>query len=82
MDASATIRWKDAEGLTRALRAKLDTLQAIQVAAHWFGFYDVDLVDNDPGSYKIVATAHNRKVSAKGDTFEQAAEKMMEIFSQ
>lgn len=75
MEASAVIH----SGKLK-FRTKLSPLQAAEVAASHYGFFDVDLKDNDPGKYTLKATAHNRSVSASGKTLEQAVERLLEIF--
>ncbi len=80
MQAEARIDWFDQEGQLAQLRTKLSALQACEIAASKYGFYDVDLVDNDPQHYKIVAKSHNRKLTSKGCTLEQAVEKLLGMF--
>lgn len=57
--------------------ATLSPLQVAEVFASKYGFYDVDLVDNDSNGYTIVATAHNRTMKAKGKTLSMAVEKLL-----
>jgi len=75
VDASAVIT----SGRFR-LRTQLNPLQAAEIAASKYGFFDVDLKDNDPGNYTVVATAPNRTVRASGKTLEQAVERLLEVF--
>lgn len=55
-------------------------MQALEIVAAKYGFYDVDLKDNDAGRYCIVATAANRTLTAKGATLALTVEKMMGMF--
>jgi hypothetical protein len=58
----------------------LSPLEVLQVAASKAGFYDVDIVDNDIGSVKVVASRLNQiPVTAKGEDIESAVEKFLEI---
>lgn len=75
MEASAVI----SHGKFR-LRTKLSPLQAAEIAASKYGFFDVDLKDNDTGKYTLVATANNRKVRASGKTLEEAVGRLLEVF--
>lgn len=73
MQASAVI-----ESGKFKLRTKLSPLQAAEVAGSKYGFFDVDLKDNDPGQYTIKATAHNRTLTSRGKTLEEAVDKFLE----
>ncbi len=66
---------------TKTLWSKLSHLQAAEIAASHFGFFDLD-VDSDDRGVKIVATAPNRSVTAKGRTLELAVENMIGVFSE
>ncbi len=79
MEAAATIRWTT-EGVTTTLQTKLSALQCAEIAASKYGFFDLD-VDTDDRGVKIVATAQNRKVTAKGKSVVLAVEKLLEIFT-
>jgi hypothetical protein len=76
MEANATITWQG-----KGMRAKLSPLQAAEIAASKFGFFDVDLKDNDPGMYTIVCSAPKRTVTVKGKTLEQAVERLFDVFT-
>ncbi len=75
MESSATIKIGN-----KTWHGALTPLEACQIAAYAYGFYDVD-VKPDVGSIKIVAYAKNRKVSAKGASLEEAVEKLIGIFT-
>ncbi len=62
------------------MQTELSPLQAAEIAAAKYGFYDVDLKDNDIGRYTIVASGSKRTVTAKGSTLEQAVEKLLGMF--
>ncbi len=79
MEATAGIRTdKD------ILFVKLSHLQAAEIAAGAYGFYDLDVDTDDrgrpPGGVRIVASAHKRQVTAYGPTMEKAVEKLLEMF--
>lgn len=73
MEASAVI----SQGKFK-LRTKLSPLQAVEVAASKYGFFDVDLKDNDAGCYTIKATGHNRTLTARGKTLMEAADSFLD----
>ncbi len=75
MEAEAVICWDNA-----TLRAKLSPLQCAEIAASKYGFFDLDL-DSDDRGVRIVATAKNRKVTAKGKNLTLAVENLLEIFT-
>lgn len=75
MEAEATICWSNA-----TLRAKLSPLQAAEIAASKYGFYDLD-VDTDDRGVKITATAKDRRVIGKGKSLTLAVESLLEIFT-
>ncbi len=79
MEASAVISWEQ-EGIRTSLRAQLSPLQAAEIAASRYGFYDLD-VDTDDRGVKITATAENRKVHAKGKSLTLAVENLLELFT-
>jgi hypothetical protein len=58
----------------------MSPLSIAEAAANHYGFYDVDLKDNDRGSYCLVASAPNRTVTARGKTLDEAVSKMLDIF--
>ncbi len=75
MEAVAVIKW---EGFL--MQAQLSPLQAAEVAASKYGFFDLD-VDTDDRGVKITATAHNRKVIGKGKSLTLAVEHLLEVFT-
>ncbi len=81
MEAQATICFAN-NGKPVRLVCSLAPLQSLEVVAAKYGFFDVDLKDNDAGKYCIVATSTNRTVSAKGATLAEAVEKMLGVFIQ
>jgi hypothetical protein len=56
-------------------------LQAAEIAASKYGFFDLD-VDSDDRGVKIKATAHRRTVTARGTNTEAAVERLLEIFTE
>ena len=77
MEAVARIRFGQTP---QTLWTRLSPLQAAEIAASKYGFFDVD-VDSDDNGTKITATASNRKVIARGKTMELAVEKLLNIFT-
>ncbi len=63
------------------MSSRLSPLQAAEIAAHKYGFFDLDVEADDRGT-KITATAKNRTVTANGQTLELAVERMCELFSE
>lgn len=80
MEAIAHVSWPDQVGRVQCLDIDLKPLQVAEIAASYYGFFDVDLVDNDPGVYQIVARAKDRTVTAKGKTLTQAVERLLGMF--
>lgn len=64
------------------MKCSVSPLQAVEVVANKYGFFDVDLVNNDIGSYRIVAKAHSRTLTANGKTIGEAVEKLLNLFSE
>ncbi len=58
----------------------MSPLQSAEIAAAKHGFYDVDLKDNDPGAYTIVAYGPGKSVTSKGKTLEEAVERLLDLF--
>ncbi len=79
MEASAVISWNNGEVAT-TLRATLSPLQCAEIAASKYGFFDLD-VDADDRVVRIVATANNRSVTAKGKSLTLAVENLLEMFT-
>lgn len=77
MEAGATISWGN-----RRIRTKLSPLQAAEIAAAKYGFFDVDCLGFDPGTkrYSIRASAPYRTVTAHGNTEMQAVENLLGMF--
>jgi hypothetical protein len=74
LEGTATVKWDS----NRASRFGLSPLQIAEIAAHAHGFYDIDLKDNDVGSYTIIAYSAKSSVSVKGKTIEAAVERLLE----
>lgn len=79
MEAEARIKFTDGDS-TSTVIAQLSPLQAAEIVAARYGFFDVDLKDNDKERYTIVATAHKRSCTSKGRTLEEAVERLLEMF--
>jgi hypothetical protein len=61
---------------------ELDALSSAQAAAGKYGFYDLDVKDNDLGHYTIVAYGHDKvSVRVTGKTMEETVEKLLKRFS-
>lgn len=73
MEAGAAIRFGDT-----TYTIKLTPLEAAQIATSRYGFFDLDL-DVDDRGVKIVATAKDRTLTARGSNLEAAVERMLEI---
>ena len=59
----------------------MSELETAAIAASRFGFCQLDLVDNDAGRYKLVASGPKRTtVSATGETLSGAVCKLLDIF--
>ena len=76
MEATAKLRFG-----TKVLQCSLNPLQAAEIAASKYGFFDLD-VDSDDRGVKIKATAHRRTVTARGTNTEAAVERLLEIFTE
>ncbi len=55
----------------------LSPLQCAELAASKCGYFDVDLKDNDPGSYTLVAYNHSSSVTARGKSLDEAVERLL-----
>lgn len=56
----------------------VSVLQAAEIAAHYAGFHDIDLKDNDLGNYRLIAYGKNMSVQGRGKTLEEAVESLLE----
>lgn len=56
----------------------VSVLQAAEIAAHYAGFHDIDLKDNDFGNYRLIAYGKNMSVQGRGKTLEEAVESLLE----
>ena len=56
----------------------LSDLQVAEIASASAGFFDIDLKDNDPGNYTIIAYGKNKSIQSKGKTIKQAVESLLE----
>ncbi len=79
MEAEAIIRW-GTDDWENVLRAQLSPLQAAQIAASKYGFFDLD-VDADDRVVRIVATAKGRSFTAKGKSLTLAVESLLETLT-
>lgn len=75
MEASARITFGK-----KILSTKLSPLQAAEIAANKYGFYDLDIEPED-NRVRITASAHNRRVISKGETMSAAVERLLEMFT-
>ncbi len=80
MEAEATVRWQNAEGIWTKLTAELSPLEAAQFAASKYGFYDLD-IEADDRAVQITATAKGRTVHASGKSLTLAVESLLEVFT-
>lgn len=58
----------------------LQPLQIAELAAYKYGFYDLDVQDNDKGKVTIVASAAKRTVRASGKDMSDAVSNLVERF--
>lgn len=78
MEAFAEVSWESRDGFRSKLTVQLRLLEAAQVIASKYGFYDLD-VDADDRGVKITATALARAVTARGKSLTLAVENLLEI---
>ncbi len=71
--------WQNASGTVKD-HAHLKPLQIAELAAHKYGFYDVDVKDNDSNRVTIEARATNRTVRASGKNMAEAVSNLVEKF--
>ncbi len=76
MEAAAAIRFTKG-----VISFRLSHLQAAELAAGQYGFFDIDVEPTGVGGVSITASAKNRKVSVKGRSMEEAVERLLEVFS-
>ena len=62
----------------RVLQTTLSPLETAQIVARMFGYYDLDIKDNDPGQYRIIAYGDGKREEAKGRTMADAVERLLE----
>lgn len=61
----------------KTFEVAVSPLEAAQLIASRFGFFDLDLEVDDRG-VKIVASANQRQVTARGKTLDEACDKLVE----